>query len=185
MQDTGLEVITNPGEYFLSQQAADKSAKRQKSYTQIGSCRTIVLEGLRPIVMEVQALTVPTYYAYPKRIAEGISLSRVQLICAVLSKYLGLKLYENDIYINLARGFKVTDRGVDLAVAAAIISSIKSKPIKNSSIIFGELNLSGQIADSIYHKRRIKEAKSLGYKQIITSGQKTPLSHIKELVRSL
>jgi DNA repair protein RadA/Sms len=165
MKERGLQSVENPGEYFLSGEGADGKNNQE----QIGACRSIILEGARPIIVEVQALSVSTNYPYPKRVAEGISLSRLQLLTAVANKYLNLKLYEQDIYINVANGLKVSDRSIDLAIIAAIISSAKSKPIIANTIVFGEINLSGQVSRTSFEDKRSKECRRLGYKNIVHS----------------
>lgn len=175
MGESGLESVTNPGEYFLGETVAASTG-------QIGVCRTVVLEGQRPLVMEIQALAVRTDFAYPKRVSEGVSLPRLQVICAVLSKYLRLNLHDFDIYVNVAQGFKLKDRGVDLAIALAIASSVQNKQLKGKLVAFGEVNLSGRITPGIAPQRREKELKRLGYKHI-ASAATTPF--IKDLAQHL
>lgn len=166
MDEMGLTSVRNPAKLFTDITVdVDKSHKGNPS---IGSCYTVVMEGVRPLVVNVQALAVPTNYAYPKRVVEGISASRVQLVCAILSRYLKLKLYENDIYINVAQGFKIHDRGVDLAIAAAIYSSVKGTSISKNMVIFGELNLTGRVTNIPFAEKRIKEAKLLGYNKTLS-----------------
>lgn len=174
MTETGLESLINVGEYFLN---TDNGREAQ-----VGACRTIIMEGVRPIVVEIQALTVPTEFAYPKRIAEGIPASRLQLLAAVLTKHLDLRLHNYDIYVNVAQGFKLQDRGADLAIALAIISSVKNKAIKPNTIAFGEISLSGQLAPTMFSSKRTNEAKSLGYKKIVNTEN---LKNLGQLASSL
>lgn len=173
MTETGLDPLANVGEYFLS----DNNFSQQ-----VGACRSIILEGVRPLVIEIQALAVPSEFAYPKRVAEGISLARLQVLAAVLTKHLRLKLHDYDIYVNVAQGFKVLDRGADLAVALAVISSVTNKPINNSTIAFGEISLAGKLTSAMYNSRRTKEAKRLGYKQLITPEGYDSLNQLQQVI---
>jgi DNA repair protein RadA/Sms len=166
MDEGGLVSVKNPAQLFADAKDVDNSSSAE---SRIGNCYTVVMEGVRPLVVNVQALAVPTTYAYPKRVVEGVSAARVQLICAVLSRYLKVKLYENDIYINVAQGLKVQDRAIDLAIAAAIYSSIKGVPISRNLVIFGEMNLTGRVTEVSFFEKRAKEAKLLGYNKQLTA----------------
>jgi DNA repair protein RadA/Sms len=173
MTEGGLEPIDNPGEYFVK-----SGSDSQKKDRTIGSVKTVVMEGVRPIILEVQALVVPTSFAYPKRVAEGIQVSRLQLLVAVMEKFLRLNLNNYDIYINVSQGFKVEDRSLDLAVIKAIHSSLEDIPVASNSVYFGEASLSGGIIQVRSAKRREKEAKRLGYEQIFSPGNLSSITDI-------
>ncbi len=176
MQEEGLKSISNPGEYFLTGSSLNGEAGAASDTA--GSCRAMVMEGRRPIVVEIQALAVKTNFALPKRVSEGVSLARVQLLCAVLQRFMRYKLNEYDVYVNVANGFKLTDRGADLALVLAIISSLQNKPLSKATVAYGEVNLSGQIQSVQWQSRRAKEAKTLGFKQIYDA----KVAHINKLV---
>ena len=152
MQEKGMIEIKNPSELFL--------AERKNSP---GSVITITLEGSRPILVEIQALVLPTNFGYPKRTSSGFDLNRLSLLAAVLSKHTTINLSNYDIYLNVIGGLKLSEPAVDLAVCAAIISSYKNKSLPQGLCFFGEVGLLGEIRKVLRQKDREKEAKSLGY----------------------
>lgn len=158
MGDTGLISVKNPGEVFLSK---NKDAP--------GVATTSVLQGTRPMLVEVQALTVKTNLAFPRRVSLGIDNKRLELLIAVLTKYCGLNLNNHDVYVNIAGGLKIQEPSVDFAVCMAIASSFFEKPLKNKSIVFGEVGLLGDIREVSQQKRRMSESKRLGYSYTINS----------------
>jgi DNA repair protein RadA/Sms len=130
------------------------------------------MEGTRPLTVEVQALVTPTTIPIPRRIAKGISISQLQLICAILTKHLHLPLGDKDVFVNLTGGISCKDPGLDLGIALAIISSVKNKPLSDKSICFGELGLLGEIRNVSFSEKRMKETKTLGYTNIYS-----PITH--------
>jgi DNA repair protein RadA/Sms len=157
MEEGGMREIENPSELFLSQRIENSP----------GSIVSVVMEGYRPVLFEVQALTVRTAFGYPRRTTSGFNVNRLQVLIAVLEKRGGLNLSGHDVYLNIAGGYKVNENAVDLAVMLAIASSLKDKPIKQDVAAFGEVGLSGEIRRVPHTERRIKEAKKLGYKTVI------------------
>lgn len=147
-----------------------------------GSATAVVLEGRRPIALEIQALTTKTAFGYPKRAASGYSLNRLSLLCAVIQKNLSVNLLDQDVYVNVASGVNIKEPGADLAVCAAIISSVKNKAVQKSTAFFGEVGLLGEIRNVIASDKRIKESKTLGYKNILSSQK---LKNIAEIQRYL
>lgn len=129
----------------------------------VGSALTVVVEGARPMFIEVQALVVESFAPMPKRVFSGIDYNRGQLLVAVAQKSLGLSLYKYDVYISVTGGIKINDTGVDLAVMAAIYSSYKNKDLGNY-VYIGEVSLLGQVKKVKNWERRIKEVMSLGRK---------------------
>jgi DNA repair protein RadA/Sms len=134
-----------------------------------GSCLAVLIEGTRPLVVEIQALVAPTKLAFPKRSASGVDSRRLELIVAVLSRRVGLPLWEYDIYVNVAGGIRVQDPASDLAIALAIASSFKEIPVKGKLAAVGEIGLLGEIREVIQLARRLKEAERLGFKPVVSS----------------
>jgi DNA repair protein RadA/Sms len=124
------------------------------------------MEGSRALLLEIQALTSTTNFGYPKRTAEGFDVNRLQLLTAILSKRAGLNLANQDIYINVASGIKIDEPAADLAVALAVVSSLKDAVVSDT-IVVGELGLSGEVRFVPNLEKRIKEAEKLGFKRII------------------
>lgn len=166
MSGSGLLEVNNPSDVFLEE--------RQKNVA--GSCVAIVMEGTRPVLVEIQALVVPSQLAMPRRVASGIDQRRLQLLVAVLSKRLRLPLATDDVYVNVAGGLNLKEPAADLAVCLAIVSSFKNKPIGAKTAAFGEVGLLGEIRKVSWSEKRIKEAKKLGYSQIISPGTAKDLS---------
>lgn len=131
-----------------------------------GSVYSMVLEGTRPIVLEVQALATKTYFSNPRRAASGFDLNRMFILLAIIDKKLKLNTGEYDVYVNITGGIKSNDRGLDLAIIKAIISSIKNEKISKEEIYFGEVGLTGEIRKVFLEEKRVKEAKRLGFDKV-------------------
>lgn len=145
--------------------------------------RTIsgIMEGTRPVLVEIQSLVSPTKMAFPKRIAQGIDSKRYEILIAVLSKICGIPLYEFDCFTSVTGGISVRDdTSSDLAICLSLASSYLSKALPNKSIAIGEVDLLGNIRNVAFEERRIKEAKRMGYKTIISSNE---TKSIKEVIR--
>jgi len=158
MTGSGLEEVKDPGAILL-----DGRIKNAP-----GSCLTMIMEGTRPLTVEIQALVVSSPLPIPRRIAKGISTNRLQLICAILTKHLHLPISEKDVFVNVTGGMDVKDPGADLGIALAIVSSAKNVPLPENSICFGELGLLGEIRRVGFSDKMLKEAKSLGYEKIFS-----------------
>ena len=152
MVDSGLQPVDNPSAALL--------AERQISD---GSIVLATMEGTRPLLVEVQALVNKTSYGYPKRAASGIDLNRVNLLIAMLERRTKLNLADQDIYINIVGGIKLTEPAADLAICMAIASASKGMQLKGNAVVFGEVGLSGEIRHVPYIDKRIAEAKKLGF----------------------
>jgi len=170
MTETGLAGIANPSKLFLSE--------RLKNVP--GSCITATVEGTRALLVEVQALTTTTNFGFPQRRSEGYNLNRLQLIIAVIQKRTGLNPSNQDVFVNIAGGIKIRETAVDLAVALAIVSSIKNQAIPANLCVFGELGLSGEIRNVTFQAKRQAEAERLGFGQFPKS--KNILAVIKEVL---
>ena len=157
MSDKGLIEIENPSEMLLS--------GRPKNTP--GNCAVCTIEGTRPIIAEIQALVSPTAFPAPRRTANGIDYNRLCLIIAVLEKRLGLKFYQNDVYMNVIGGLSLNEPASDAAIALALISSLTDKSVPDDLIAIGELGLSGECRAVSNIEQRVKEAARLGFTQAI------------------
>ncbi len=156
MLSNGLKEIVNPSAMFLSD--------RQKNIS--GTAIFAGLEGTRPVLVEIQALVTHSTLATPRRVIVGWDISRLAMLCAVLEARCKIHLSNMDIFLNIAGGIKLLEPAADLAVAAAIISSVKNIPLSFSSVFFGEIGLSGEIRKVNQPELRIKEASKLGFNKI-------------------
>ncbi len=145
----------------------------------IGSAITVVMEGSRPIVLEVQALVAQSGYPNPKRSATGYELNRLTMLLALLERKLDLPFNEYDVFINIAGGIKIGETAADLAVIAAIISSFRNRAISKDTIFMGEVSLIGDIRDIYNLDIRLKEAKTQGFKRAIVP--KLPIQNLENL----
>ncbi len=159
MQDKGLISVTDTEKLFL-----EKSKKQVP-----GSVVTSILQGTRPMLVEIQALVVPTKMAFPKRVAQGIDSRRLELLLAVLIRRCGLPLYDYDVFVNCAGGMKITEPGADLAIILAIVSAYYDKPVSGKVMALGEVGLLGEIREVMAQEKRMKEARRLGFSLIISS----------------
>jgi DNA repair protein RadA/Sms len=143
MQERGLITLENPSKFLLKERNNDA----------YGSVLTCAIEGNTPFLLEVQALVTKTSFGYPKRATSGFESKRLDILIAVIQKYLGVKLEEYDIYVNLVGGITIKDRGFDLAVVAAILSSF-TQEVVGDQVIFGEVGLTGEIRKARHWKKR-------------------------------
>ena len=157
MSDKGLIEIPNPSEMLLS--------GRPKNTP--GNCAVCTIEGTRPIIAEIQALVTPTAFPAPRRTANGIDYNRLCLIIAVLEKRLGLKFYQNDVYMNVIGGLYLSEPASDAAIALALISSLTDKAVPDDLIAIGELGLSGECRAVSNLEQRVKEAARLGFNKAV------------------
>lgn len=134
----------------------------------VGSVVSCMMEGTRPILVEVQALVVPSKLAFPRRVVHGIDTKKLELLIAILTRYGGINLMERDVFVNIVGGIKINDPGVDLAVAMAIASSFKNKPVAGYAV--GEMGLLGEIREPSYLTKRVARLTKQGIKKGITSG---------------
>ena len=161
MAQEGLKPVDNPSASLLEE--------RQISD---GSVVLATLEGTRPLLVEVQALVNKTSYGYPKRAASGIDLNRVNLLVAMLERRTKLNLAEQDIYINIVGGMRITEPAADLAVCMAIGSAARGLQLKKNAVVFGEIGLSGEVRHVPFVEKRISEAKKLGFEAAVGPKQK-------------
>jgi len=157
MTDKGLEQVEDPSMLMLNGRPEGVS----------GSVVVSSVEGTRPILVELQALVCQTNFNMPRRTAVGVDFNRVNLIMAVLEKRAGLNLWGYDAYVSIAGGMKISDPAIDLGIAVAIASGMKNKPIKDDTMLIGEIGLAGEIRGVSNIMQRVKEADKLGFKTCV------------------
>ena len=157
MSDKGLFDVANPSLMLLSGRPKNVS----------GTCVACAMEGTRPILAEVQGLVCASGYGNPRRMATGFDFNRMSLLLAVLEKRAGFYFSNADAYLNIVGGLRLDEPAVDLAVAIALVSSLKDKPIDECTLAFGELGLAGEIRAVSHCELRISEAQRLGFKRCI------------------
>lgn len=158
MLDYGMVEVKNPSKIFLDQKVNAP-----------GSSVVAILTGIRPLLVEIQALVTRTSLPSPRRTASGVDNNRLQLLVAVLQKRLGLPLYDQDVFVNVTGGLKVFEPAADLGICMAIISSFKDKAIDGKTAMIGEVGLLGEIRDIRGLDKRIIEAKKLGFTNILSA----------------
>jgi len=157
MREGGLVEVTNPSEAFLAERMVNAA----------GSAIAVTMEGTRPILVEIQGLTSPTQFGNARRTANGVDFNRLLLISAVLSRRVGLKLAEQDIFVNVVGGIQIDEPAADLAVAAAIASSWRDVPVRAEAVLIGEIGLAGELRMPGQMQARLREAQKLGFKSAI------------------
>lgn len=153
LDESGFISLDNPSQLFLTEHASPAA----------GSAITCLVEGTRPLVVEIQALASRSYLPVPRRVGRGIDTARIQVLAAVLEKHCRLPIGQHDIFANLAGGFKSKEPSLDLSLAVAMASSLKNKPLPAKSVFIGEVGLLGEIRSVRFFKQRQKEAKRLGF----------------------
>lgn len=157
MKNEGLAEILNPSLAFLA----------ERSLNVPGSAVTSCLEGTRPLLLEIQALVSQSSFGQPRRMAAGTDYNRLNLILAVLEKRVGLNFANQDAYVNITGGLKVQEPAADLAIAAALASSLKNRPCVQDLVIMGEVGLTGEVRGIPQTRKRVQEAKKLGFKRCL------------------
>ncbi len=164
MTDKGLKEVNNPSAIFLSSEA--KQAP--------GSVVMASWEGTRSLLVEVQALVDTSYGGSPRRLCVGLDQNRLAMLLAVLSRHGGVLTHDQDVFVNVVGGVKILETGSDLAMLAAIVSSLRSRPIPKETVFFGEVGLSGEIRPVQSGQERLKEAAKQGFKRAIIPKQNAP-----------
>ncbi len=164
MTDAGLIDVGNPSEVFLAERLADAP----------GSAVVAAIEGTRPILIEVQALTSHAGYGTPRRIATGFDSTRLQLLVAVLSKHAGVRLADQDVFVNVTGGIRLVEPAADLGVALAIASSASGIPLEADAVYIGEVGLAGEVRGVHSVDRRLQEAARLGFSRAYVPARGRP-----------
>jgi DNA repair protein RadA/Sms len=157
MQENGMIEVENPSEAFLAERMVNAP----------GSAIAVTMEGTRPLLVEIQGLTSQTNFGNPRRTPNGIDFNRLLLITAVLSRRINLRLADQDVFVNVVGGLRIDEPAADLAVAAAITSSLRDQPIQADLALIGELGLSGELRMVGQITTRLREAANLGFKRAI------------------
>lgn len=157
MSERGMAEVANPSEAFLAGRMVNAP----------GSAIAVTMEGTRPLLVEIQGLTSPTSFGNPRRTPNGIDFNRLLLVAAVLTRRMGLRLGEQDVFVNVVGGLLVGEPAADLAVAAAITSSARGAPVRADSVLIGEIGLSGELRMVGHMSARLREAANLGFKSAI------------------
>ena len=157
MRQEGLAEVANPSEYMLTGRPEEAS----------GSVVVCLLEGTRPILVEIQALVCDSNFGMPRRTAAGADYNRVNLLMAVLEKRAGIHLSGSDAYVNIAGGMKVNEPAMDLGIVMALVSSFRNRPMMENTIVFGEVGLAGEVRAVSQPQIRINEAVKLGFENCI------------------
>jgi DNA repair protein RadA/Sms len=157
MRERGMAEVTNPSEAFLAERMVNVP----------GSSIAVTMEGTRPLLVEVQGLTSPTSLGNPRRTPNGIDINRLLMITAVLSRRIGVNLSEQDVFVNVVGGLRITEPAADLACAVSIASSMKDMPVKADTVLIGEVGLSGELRMPGQMHARLREAAKLGFRQAV------------------
>jgi len=157
MSQQGLQEVANPSEAFLAERWPNAA----------GSSIAVTMEGTRPLLVEIQALASTTSFGLPRRTANGVDLNRLLLLVAVLSKRVGLRLSDQDVFVNVVGGLRIAEPAADLAVATAIASSFHNVPVSADVVVMGEIGLSGELRMVSQIDRRLNEAAKLGFRRCV------------------
>ena len=161
MQEAGMQEVTNASEALLSERAHNAS----------GSVVMCAMEGTRPLLTDVQALVSNTVFGNPRRMASGVDQGRLALLLAVLEKRVGIRMYDQDVYINIAGGMNLTETAADLALCAAVASSRHNQPIPQGWAVMGEVGLAGELRSVSHVERRLSECMRLGFDHAVIPRQ--------------
>jgi DNA repair protein RadA/Sms len=157
MTEGGMIEVTNPSEAFLAERLPDAA----------GSAIAVTMEGTRPLLVEIQALASTTSFGLPRRTANGVDFNRLLLLIAVLSKRVGLRLFDQDVFVNVVGGLRINEPAVDLSLALAVASSFQNVPLPGDLAAVGEVGLSGELRTVSHLGRRLNEAAKLGFRRCI------------------
>ena len=158
MRGDGLAEVADASRFFIESDEMPTA----------GSAVTIALEGTRPLAVEIQALSAPASYGSPRRATTGIEVNRVLMLIAVLARHAGLNLTGHDVYVNVAGGLRIDEPAADLAVATALASSLRERPVRRATALAGEVALSGRLRGAARAERRLLEARRLGFERLVS-----------------
>jgi DNA repair protein RadA/Sms len=158
MRGDGMAEVADASRFFIESDETPTA----------GSAVTIALEGTRPLAVEIQALSAPGGYGSPRRATTGVDTNRVLMLIAVLARHAGLNLTAHDVYVNVAGGLRIDEPAADLAIAVALASSLRDRPVQPATVLAGEVSLSGRIRSAARAERRLLEASRLGFERLVT-----------------
>jgi DNA repair protein RadA/Sms len=168
MTEKGLKGVSNPSAIFLSRHGEPVP----------GSCVLVTQEGTRPLLVEIQALVDSSHAPSPRRLSVGLEQNRLAMLLAVLHRHAGIACFDQDVFVNAVGGVKISEPAADLAVLAAIVSSLRSQPLPDKLVMFGEVGLAGEIRPVQRGQERLKEAAKLGFTQAIVPAANQPKQKI-------
>lgn len=171
MSDSGLKQVTNPSAIFLSRH--DQPVP--------GSVITVIREGTRPMLVEVQALVAGTSSASPRRVTLGLDSNRLAMMLAVLHRHAGVMIYDQDVFVNVVGGMRVGETAADLPVALATVSSFKNRPVPTDLVAFGEIGLAGELRPVQGGQERLREAAKQGFRRAIVAPANAPKKDLDDL----
>ncbi|MEW8235922.1 MAG: magnesium chelatase domain-containing protein, partial [Candidatus Thiodiazotropha endolucinida] len=171
MTDKGLKEVSNPSAIFLSRQAE----------TVPGSIILVTREGTRPLLVEVQVLVDESPLANPRRVTLGLEQNRLSMLLAVLHRHCGIGMFDQDVYVNVVGGVRITETASDLAVLMAALSSFRDRPVDLGLIVFGEVGLTGEIRPVPNGQERLREAVKHGFKRAVVPRLNLPKQPIQGL----
>ncbi len=168
MTEKGLKGVSNPSAIFLSHHGAPVP----------GSCVLVTQEGTRPLLVEIQALVDSSHAPNPRRLSVGLEQNRLAMLLAVLHRHAGIACFDQDVFVNAVGGVKISEPAADLAVLAAIVSSLRGQPLPDKLVMFGEVGLAGEIRPVQRGQERLKEAAKLGFTQAVVPAANQPKQKI-------
>ena len=171
MDNSGLKEVKNPSSMFLNR--AEKPAA--------GSVVTVLWEGTRPLLVEIQALVTDCQYGNPRRLAVGLDQNRLSMLLAILARHGGISTASDEIYANVVGGIRVTETSSDLAILASIVSSLRNKVVSQEAFFFGELGLNGEIRPVANGHARLNDAAKHGFKKAVIPKANVPKKAIADL----
>jgi DNA repair protein RadA/Sms len=163
MRGDGLAEVADASRFFIESDEAPTA----------GAAVTIALEGTRPLAVEIQALCAPAGYGSPRRATTGVDTNRVLMLIAVLARHAGLNLTGHDVYVNVAGGLRIDEPAADLAIAVALASSLRERPVRGATALAGEVALSGRLRAAVSAERRVLEASRLGFERVVTGSARS------------
>ena len=172
MKQEGMQVVEDPSTFFLGTQEKNLS----------GTALVLAIEGRKPFVVEIQALATKSFLSIPRRTALGFDTNRLNLLLAVMEKKLNINLGALDIYAKISGGLALKDQALDLGLVAAILSSLYDKPLRDQTILWGEVDLNGQLRPVAGHDIRIKQAERLGYNPLIHAKNCKSIANISDMI---
>ena len=158
MRGDGMAEVADASRFFIESDETPTA----------GAAVTIALEGARPLAVEIQALSAPAGYGSPRRATTGVDTNRVLMLIAVLARHAGLNLTSHDVYVNVAGGLRIDEPAADLAIAVALASSLRDRPVQPATVLAGEVSLSGRVRSAARAERRLLEASRLGFERLVT-----------------
>lgn len=169
MSENGLQPVTNPSAMFISRQNDDVA----------GSAVLATQEGTRPLLVEVQALVDDSHMTQPRRVCVGLDSNRLAMLLAMLHRHTGIVTFDQDVFVNVVSGLRITETAADLAVLAAVVSSMRDKPLGKDLLIFGEVGLAGEVRPVQRGQDRLREAAKLGFKRALIPHANRPKENIE------